>query len=161
LSKKKRYSVYKLTSPKGKIYIGITSILPEARWKDGKGYDYNIYLSSDIKMYGWDNFKHEILFCGLSEAEAKQKEIELIDKYNSTNFLQGYNIEHGGDLRKGRSYKAVKCLTTNICFSSIKEAGEFYNIRKKYITNCLTGRASFAGEFNGKKLTWAYVKERM
>lgn len=32
------YTVYKHTSPSGKVYIGITKRKPEYRWNKGKGY---------------------------------------------------------------------------------------------------------------------------
>lgn len=34
----KSYTVYKHTSPSGKVYIGITCRKPEYRWNHGKGY---------------------------------------------------------------------------------------------------------------------------
>ncbi|MCC5910146.1 MAG: hypothetical protein JJT76_06880 [Clostridiaceae bacterium] len=160
IGKSKKYCVYKLTSPKGKVYVGITSLMPEKRWMEGKGYRFNPGLITDIEKYGWENFNHEVLFNELSQREAKIKEIELIVKYNSTDKKHGYNIESGGNFRKGRYYKPVICLTTNRHFRSIKEAGEFYGIRTAYISNCLTGRTNFAGEVDGKKLTWIYANNK-
>lgn len=32
------YTVYKHTSPSGKVYIGITKKKPEYRWNHGRGY---------------------------------------------------------------------------------------------------------------------------
>lgn len=91
------YTVYKHTSPHGKVYIGITSQSPIRRWrKDGSGYKSHTHFYRAIKKYGWDNFKHEILFSGLSQKEAEQKEMELIALYNSTNQDYGYNISLGG-----------------------------------------------------------------
>ncbi len=92
------YTVYKHTSPHGKVYIGITSQSPIRRWrKDGSGYKSHTHFYRAIKKYGWDNFKHEILFSGLSQKEAEQKEMELIALYNSTNQEYGYNISLGGE----------------------------------------------------------------
>lgn len=90
------YTVYKHISPSNKIYIGITSKKPELRWRKGNGYYNNKHFYNAIQKYGWDNIKHEILFDGLSKGEAEQKEIELIDYYNSTNPLFGYNHDNGG-----------------------------------------------------------------
>ena len=73
-----RYFVYKHTSPSNKVYIGITQLNPEYRWNNGKGYIKNQYFYRAIQKYGWDNFKHEILFSGLTKQEACNKEIELI-----------------------------------------------------------------------------------
>ena len=67
-----RYCVYKHTSPNGKVYIGITSQNPIARWRNGKGYSNNTHFKNAIDKYGWDNFKHEILHSELSKEEAEQ-----------------------------------------------------------------------------------------
>ena len=91
------YCVYKHTSPSGKVYIGITSMKPEKRWRGGKGYKDNVYFTSAIEKYSWDNIKHEILFTGLTKEQAEQKEIEFIKLYNSTDRKYGYNIESGGN----------------------------------------------------------------
>ena len=64
--------VYKHTSPTGKIYIGITKNLPNARWNEGAGYETQKKFYKAIQTYGWINFKHEIIAAGLTEAEAKQ-----------------------------------------------------------------------------------------
>lgn len=92
------YSVYKHTTPSNKVYIGITRQRPERRWQNGYGYEKhgNIHWYNAIKKYGWNNIEHEILLSGLSEDEAKQKEIELIAFYDSTNRNNGYNISPGG-----------------------------------------------------------------
>lgn len=92
-----QYKVYKHTTPSGKIYIGITSQETDKRWQNGYGYAGNGYFMREIKKYGWDNIKHEILFAGLSKSEAEKKEIELISLYNSANRDYGYNISNGGN----------------------------------------------------------------
>lgn len=91
------YYVYVHISPNNKKYVGITKQKPERRWrKQGQGYKENRYLTKAIQKYGWDNFKHEILFYGLSQKEAEEKEIELIAKYKSSNYKYGYNLDNGG-----------------------------------------------------------------
>ena len=101
-----RYIVYKHTSPSNKSYIGITSQKSERRWrKNGYGYKYHTYFWNAIQKYGWDNFKHEILFEGLTKEEAEQKEIELIAYYNSNDENYGYNLSIGGESgSKGYKY---------------------------------------------------------
>lgn len=91
------YCVYKHTSPSGKVYIGITGRSPKMRWHNGGGYARNTYFWRAIQKYGWDNFSHDILFDGLTEEEAKEKEIELIREYDSANPLHGYNKTLGGE----------------------------------------------------------------
>ena len=81
-----------------KKYIGITCREnPKWRWGQyGQKYQDSRYFWNAIQKYGWENFEHKILFYNLSEEEAKQKEIELIAKYNTTNRKLGYNISAGG-----------------------------------------------------------------
>lgn len=94
----KKYIVYCHTNKENnKKYIGITCQKAKRRWQNGKGYLGSPYFLSAIKKYGWDNFKHEILFEGLSKVEAENKEIELISKYNLTNRKFGYNSRYGGN----------------------------------------------------------------
>lgn len=98
------WCVYIHTSPSGKRYIGITSQQVKDRWRNGKGYKFNTYFGKAIKKYGWDNIKHEVVAEGLSEQDAKQMEIDLIQKYQSTDKTKGYNISLGGDGTKGVSH---------------------------------------------------------
>lgn len=90
------YSVYKHTSPSGKVYIGITGIKPKDRWDSGFGYKGQVFERA-IKKYGWENITHEILFTGLSKEEACKKEIELIAEYKSNDSRYGYNASLGGE----------------------------------------------------------------
>lgn len=90
------YKVYKFTSPSGKIYIGVTRQSVERRWRKGRAYKTNSYLTYAINKYGWDNIIKEILFDNLSYDEASQKEKELIKLYRSDERAFGYNIDHGG-----------------------------------------------------------------
>lgn len=105
---KRNYCVYKHTSPSNKVYIGIT-INPKQRWSaNGKQYISNQHFTRAINKYGWNNFKHEILFDNLTINEAKSKEIELIAYYDSTNPLKGYNISLGGDIMSESTRKKIK-----------------------------------------------------
>lgn len=90
------YLVYKHTAPNGKVYIGVTGQTVEKRWKKGRGYCENPYFFKAIQKYGWDNFKHEILFHSLTKEEAEEIEINLIREYDSANHEKGYNIALGG-----------------------------------------------------------------
>jgi group I intron endonuclease len=91
------YTVYKHTSPSGKVYIGITRQKPEARWgRDGTGYKHSPHLLAAIKKYGWDAFQHDILAVGLTKEAACAMEVRLIAEYDSTNPDKGYNADLGG-----------------------------------------------------------------
>lgn len=95
------YTVYKHTSPDGRVYIGITRMKPEQRWARGKNYKCNTYFTRTVEKYGWDNFTHEILADGLTEQEAKEMEIALIKKHRSNERKYGFNISSGGESKAG------------------------------------------------------------
>lgn len=95
---KNNFTVYKHTTPSGKVYIGITGQNPVRRWRpDGSGYKENYHFWNAICLYGWDNIKHEIISSGLSKDEACSMEIDLIKKYDATNPKKGYNATEGGE----------------------------------------------------------------
>lgn len=80
----------------GKKYIGITGQRPEKRWQNGRGYEGCPRFDHAIRKYGWDAFRHEILYTGLTQEDAERLEIELIAKYDTTNSVRGYNSAQGG-----------------------------------------------------------------
>lgn len=147
--------VYKHTNKiNGKVYIGYTTMKrPEQRWRsDGSGYSDRgqTYFSNAIKKYGWDCFTHEILIDGLTEEEAKKKEIEYIAKYDSNNPEKGYNTTEGGE----------GCRPSPLARKHLSEAhkGLSYPNRKGYtpteehrhnISNTLKGRSPWN---KGKKI---------
>lgn len=94
--KEKTWSVYRHTSPSGKCYIGITHLKPEARWgKEGNNYSKRTVFYRAIQKYGWENFKHEVLFNRCSEGLAKILEIAFIKYYKDKNI--SYNTTVGGE----------------------------------------------------------------
>lgn len=101
------WSVYRHTSPSGKVYIGITQQKPEYRWRDGKGYKYNAHFYSAIKKYGWENFTHEVLFRGLTQEDAEDIEKRLVKEADSTNKLHGYNVAEGGHVLTEESRRKI------------------------------------------------------
>lgn len=87
------YLVYKHTSPNGKIYVGISKNLPNARWNEGAGYETQKKFYKAIQAFGWINFKHEIIAAGLSEEDARSLESKLILEYRSNEEEYGYNTQ--------------------------------------------------------------------
>ena len=85
----------------GKKYIGITSQKPTHRWSNGHGYSRCPIFYAAIKKYGWDCFRHEILFTNLSQDEAEKIEIDLIAKYKTNDPKYGYNLASGGSVNAG------------------------------------------------------------
>lgn len=83
----------------GKIYIGITSSVPEKRWgRNGSNYKTSPYFYNAIQKYGWDNFEHNILYTNLTKEQACQKEQELIQYFHSMDRKFGYNSTSGGEI---------------------------------------------------------------
>lgn len=88
--------IYKITSPKGKIYIGRTKDF-NGRMTEHKHIalrkkaDYALYRA--IRKYGWDNFTKEII-CEVDSENAQKVEEEFILAYNSVK--KGYNNTYAG-----------------------------------------------------------------
>lgn len=81
----------------GKKYIGITSQDVNKRWGNGKHYKRSSYFRNAIEKYGWDMFRHDILYTNLTFEEACCLEKELIAKYKSNDRRYGYNNSTGGE----------------------------------------------------------------
>lgn len=95
---KKEYCVYVHTNKtNGKRYVGITRRDVKERWRKGSTYRYNDHFYRSIMKYGWDGFEHEVLFTGLTKAEADEMERYLIRLWECTDSNKGYNIALGGD----------------------------------------------------------------
>lgn len=112
------YIVYQhINKINGKRYVGITGRTPEERWgKDGSNYKTSPHFFSAIQKYGWNNFKHEILFTELTKEEACLKETELIKQYNTINREFGYNSTTGGEyfeLSEDAKLKKSKAMMGN------------------------------------------------
>ena len=102
----RKWSLYRHTSPSGKVYIGITSMSPKIRWgKNGSGYKKQPYFYNAILKYGWDNIKHEVLFSNLLEEEAKHLEQNLVSLYKEQGIA--YNTADGGGVGT-KGYKWTK-----------------------------------------------------
>jgi group I intron endonuclease len=97
--------IYKISSPKGKVYIGRTNNF------DGRMVEHKCSaltkkaknsLYKAIRKYGWDNMTKEII-CEVETEQAQSLEEELIKAHNSVR--KGYNdtyVGGGGDIWEGR-----------------------------------------------------------
>lgn len=92
----KTWTVYRHTSPDGKMYVGVTCKPINRRWQNGTGYQNNKKFSADIDLYGWDNFQHEVLLTGLSHENACLAERMFIHYWGLTDPEKGYNLQTGG-----------------------------------------------------------------
>ena len=102
------YTVYAhINKINGKMYIGITSLALEKRWRKGKAYNENTHLYKAFIKYGWDNFDHEIIASNLTQEEAFCMEKILIKNLDLTNSNKGYNMIDGGSMpphHKGKDH---------------------------------------------------------
>jgi len=97
-SAERSYTVYTHILSNGKKYIGITCQDVDKRWgRGGVGYKACPYFWHAIVKYGWDNITHQVLFTELTEADAKQREKDLIIAYKTKDPACGYNLTDGGD----------------------------------------------------------------
>jgi group I intron endonuclease len=103
------YLIYAHTSPSGKKYIGQTCQRVDRRWRNGNGYRRNTYFWRAIQKYGWDSFKHEIVFQCETLEEANRLEEWLISIHHSNDPRYGYNISSGAD-GKGTVSESTKEL---------------------------------------------------
>lgn len=103
------YTLYKhKCKANGKVYIGITHQNAQERWKEGKGYQQNYRLYTDILQYGWeDGFEHEIINENLSYDDVKNMESTFIRAYESTNPEKGYNGNLGGSYGAYRNLSGI------------------------------------------------------
>lgn len=161
-----KYVVYKHTSPTGKVYIGITELDVNIRWNNGRGYKTNERFFSDILMYGWINFKHEILFSNLSKRAAREIENELIKRYISTDPECVYNQCQNAGYRRSESVRdKIRASATKTPveqytldhefvarYESTREAARQTGVRNDYIS-----RACKGGTVKGGFL-WKYGK---
>ena len=77
----------------GKKYIGITGRKPTNVWANGEGYKTSPFFYRAIAKYGWDSFRHEILYTGLTQNEAEYLRAALIKKYRTKDYKYGYNLD--------------------------------------------------------------------
>lgn len=133
-----QYTVYKHTSPSGKMYIGITRQRPEKRWGPGGcRYKHNQYLWRAITKHGWRNFEHEIIAEGLTKEEACALEIGLIAKYQSTDPTKGYNHGAGGE-KGGNGYRHTEEAKEKIAAAN---RGKHLSVEtRKKVSEARTGR---------------------
>jgi group I intron endonuclease len=97
--------IYKITSPKGKSYIGRTNDF-KRRMVEHKHCAYSKKSSNSlyraIRKYGWDNMNKEII-CEVDSTQSQKIEEEFISLNNTVR--KGYNdsfIGTGGDVWIGR-----------------------------------------------------------
>lgn len=91
-------SLYSITFPNGKRYVGI-AFEPGRRWAEHKrqariGTEHPLYRA--IRKYG-NAAVHQVLVIG-EDAYVRDLEIKMIEAWKTDRHASGYNISKGGDL---------------------------------------------------------------
>jgi group I intron endonuclease len=94
--KEKIYSIYMLTSPSGKSYIGQSCRVEKRLIEHSTKQSRCTAISSAIVKYGWENFKIEILHNNLTVNDANLMENLCISEAHKTLAPAGYNLTSGG-----------------------------------------------------------------
>ena len=145
----KKYCVYKLTSPEGKIYIGMSSNI-KRRWDSYKNYKNSSRLYEAILKFKWENIQKEVLVTGLTKEEASKQEDLYIKLFNTMDPNIGYNCQAGGarDYHRQLSEKLLLVkrkqiinLQTLEIFKSVKECAENYSCSSGLISLICQGKA--------------------
>lgn len=115
------YTVYQHRNLKnGKSYIGMTSLNPKYRWKNGNGYKNQQKIWSDIKESDWNtDWVHEILGQFEDKQEALKYEAFLIamlgtieNGYNTSSYSRG-TYKHSDEHRKHISESRIGIIFTD------------------------------------------------
>lgn len=123
--------IYKITNNiNNKMYIGQTIRDIDERWYEHckKSSKKHSLLTRAILKYGKQNFNIEILEKAENLKKLNELEIYYINKYNSLDKKNGYNICLGGSLTKKNEYKKIVCLNDGKIFETMKDASRFYKV---------------------------------
>lgn len=108
------YCVYKFTSDTtGLSYIGMTKNLESRKKHHKKPSSTNLAFSEAIKLYGWNDFKHEVIASGLNYLEACELEAASIAECNTIH-PNGYNLATGGKHSKPSEETKAKISQSQI-----------------------------------------------
>lgn len=119
--------IYKLTSPSGKSYVGLTTQRIEQRMWKHKRSKFCRLLRKAIEKYGFDNMKLEILDEDVPNEKLGDLEKQRIEEHQ-TLAPKGYNLSTGGEA----GFKL--CDSTRLKqASAVSRTWKDPNIRKKRI----------------------------
>lgn len=96
-----KYTVYRVINDlSGKVYVGVTSVGIETRWKHHvwSSKSNNLALGAAIRKYGENNFTVDVLEeCESREHMLKQEKFWIKKLKSHVKHGQGYNMTMGGD----------------------------------------------------------------
>jgi group I intron endonuclease len=162
--------IYKITNPKGKIYIGQTKNFKQ-RLSNYRSPNKNCIgrkLFNSIKKYNWENHKIEVihtleLLLNNIQEELDNLEIYYIDLFNSVK--EGLNLTYGGNGGKPSQEtinKRIKAITNKILqfdlegnfikeWNSLIEIEDILGFEKETIRMNINGKTKYS-----KGYKWLY-----
>jgi len=159
-------TIYKLTFPNKKVYIGQTVQKFCNRMSQHKRNAYkackdsNLLLYNAIRKYGWENIKKEIILQTMDLKNLTALEIEYQQKYKSCSRVRGYNIYVGRKIpeyvnNNSKLCRAIVCYDINYniikTYNSAIEAENIDGFSSNAIRNCLRGK-----NLTHKNFIWRY-----
>ena len=154
------YYVYKHTCPNGKVYIGMTGLELNERWKDGFGYENNRAFFHDIVKYGWTNINHETLSEHEDKNAALREEAYQILLHNAIDPFYGYNFAQNGTQHS----TPVAQYTTEgkhiATYQSLKDASTATGINISTLCLCCKGRQGTSRRKTAGGFIWKYALEQ-
>lgn len=121
--------IYKITNPKGRIYIGQSKNISK-RWNQYKyNYEYeNHFIKNSIKKYGIELHKFEIVeIC--EENILSEKEIYWINFYKSN--YKKYPLEKGMNFTDGGENPPIRILQSQITKNKISEKAKIRHVSNR------------------------------
>lgn len=133
-----KYNIYAAIFPNGKLYIGQTTRRLRDRREQHKNstkrHSYPFYNA--IKKYGWENVDWKVLFRTSSIEELNYVERWYINKFNTTNITNGYNLKSGGEggkLHEKTKRKLSKIFSGENSTSAKIDWEQARSIRSEYV----------------------------
>ena len=152
------YQVYKHTCPNGKVYIGMTGMELNQRWRDGFGYERNRAFFQDIVLYGWENIGHEILSLHETKDEALREEAYQILLHKAIDPHYGYNFAQNGSTHNTPVAQYTKDGTHLATYQSIKDAAQATGINVSTICLCCKGKSGTTRRKSAGGFIWQYAE---
>lgn len=160
------YTVYMHRFPNGKVYIGITRVAPEKRWRNGKGYSENRFMQFAINKYGWENSDAhkgkkltEEQKKKIGDAHRGKKRSEQAKK-NMSVAQKKARKEHPEMWDKVHEKRKKPVIQISVDGAEIKiwpsapDVELSLGIKRNGIVNCCAGRAKTAGGYR-----WEYANK--
>lgn len=131
------FYIYKITSPKGRLYIGRTNDIKRriSQYKSVIKIRHQRLIEASLLKYGFENHKFEVLEEGRGSPEfISSREIYYIDLYNSLrkNNPNGLNIvrgSKGGDYNKAGKHTELQLQASK---KNLLKATEFNKTKRIY-----------------------------